>query len=177
MIIKHKYSGKSLLELRKKFGLGEKGFYDNTWWLKEKFAKDKAPKGVYEIDVSKKHTNLTYEEQKSKLKKGWDFPHPAVLAEAILTHYKNTGERLLENWYSRTSFLGSVGRHVLLGFFVSDGPGVGYWWGGRRFSGIGLSSSRKLRNLKPRKLDLNLNGKEIVIELDGIKYSAELKQK
>ena len=172
MKIKHTYSGSSLLELRKKFGIGSSGFYDNTWFLKEKFAKDKAPKGVYEIDVSKKHTNLTYEEQKSKLKKGWDFSHPAVLAEAILTHYKNTNKRLLEDWYSRTFCLDSDGDRVRLGLFGSGGLVVDGWWDDRRGSLVGLSSSWKLRNLKPRKVESfeDLNIEILKVKINGKVY-------
>lgn len=118
--IKHKFSGKSLLELKKEFDMGEKGFC-SYWWFDEPFAKEKPPKGIYEIDFSKQLTNLNYDEQKEKLPKGFDFPHPAILAEAIFTHYKKTGERLLENWWSRTSVQSSGGYFVYVGYFDSDG--------------------------------------------------------
>ena len=142
-ILKHNYSGKSLLQLKKKFGTGGEGFWNNEWWFDEKFAKEKPSKGVYEIDFEKNLTNLTYEEQKSKIKKGWKFPHPAVLVEAILTHYEKTGERLLEDWYSRTSCVVSDGFRVYVGYFASDGLFVYYYSDGDRYSSLGVSASRK----------------------------------
>ena len=143
--LKHNYSGKSLLQLRKKFGTGGKGFWDsNTWWLDEKFAKEKPPKGMYEIDFGKNLTNLNYEEQKGKIKKGWKFPHLAVLVEAMLTHYEKTGERLLEDWYSRTSSVGSRGRRVYVGGFDDFGLYVnGYDFDDCRIDHLGLASARK----------------------------------
>ena len=57
-ILRHNYSGKSLLELREEFGIEGGGFHDNDWWLKKDFAKENAPKGVYEIVASKELIDL-----------------------------------------------------------------------------------------------------------------------
>src|SRR3990167_2001766 len=106
--INHNYSGTSLNELYAKYGKNSSGFYSN-WWANEKFANEHPDKGVYEIDFAKRLENLTYEEQKAKLKEGEKFPHTAVLAEVILEYKKKTGENLLPSWYSRTSSVDSDG--------------------------------------------------------------------
>jgi len=169
--LKHNYTGSSLLELRDKFGIGKGGFYDNDWWLDEDFAKDKAPKGIYEIDFDTKLFNLTYEEQKKKLKKGWHFPQPAIIAEAILTHYEKTGERLLEEWWSRANVVASGGRRVGVGFFGSDGLGVGGYWDDCRGDNMGaLPPSRKLKSLKAGNLD---SLEDRIIELEKFKEKVE----
>ena len=144
MKIKHSYSGSSLLEIRNKFGISSNGFFDNSWFLDEPFAKEKPEVGIYEIDIEKKLTNLTFAEQKSKLEKGWDFPHPAVLVEAILTHYKSTGERLLKDWYSRTSLVDSDGYRVDVGSFDSGGLVVSVDWDIDHDDGLGLASCKKI---------------------------------
>ena len=141
--MKYQYTGKSLLDLREKYGLGKSGFYKNDWWLKEDFAKETSAEGTYEIDFENKLTKLTYIEQKKELKKGWEFPHPAVIAEAVLSHYAETGERLLENWYSRTSVLDSGGGRVSVGGFDSNGLGVYSYWADGRGCLLGVASSRK----------------------------------
>ena len=82
--IKHNYSGSSLLQLRKKFGISKAGFYDNSWWINEKFAKEKPPKGIYELNLSNDLNNLTYEEQKSKLEEGWKVAHPAIVTDLTI---------------------------------------------------------------------------------------------
>lgn len=151
--ITHLYSGKSLKELREEFGTGSSGFYNQDWYKKESLYTEKAKAGTYEIVVEKQLENLTYEEQKKKLKKGWNIPHPAVLAEAILMHYKKTGERLLKDWYSRTRSTDSDGYRVSVGYFDSGGLSVGSGWGGSRFDHVGVSASRKLKNLTPHSLE------------------------
>lgn len=137
--------GKSLLELREEYGLGESGFYGNDWWLNEDFAKEKPEGGEYEITLHHESMNLTFNEQKKKLKKGFEVIHPALLAEAILSHYKNTKERLAENYYYRTNTLVSDGGRVFVGSFGSDGLSVGGGWDGDRHSDVGLASARKFR--------------------------------
>ena len=152
--ITHQFSGKSLLELREKFGTGSSGFWDNTWWLKEDWAKEKPEVGVYGLDLSDELVDLTFDEQKKKLKKGFEVAHPAIIAEAILTHFKETGERLCENYWVRTSSIPSAyaGCVSCVGNFDENGLDVGRW-GGYRRSSLGVGASRKLRSLKPRKIE------------------------
>ncbi len=163
----HIYSGKSLVELRKQFDIGSSGFYDNSWWLKEKFAEEHPPKGKYEIDLREDLVNLTFYEQKEKLDKGFDVIHPAILAEAILTHYQKTKERLTEKLWFRTSSVAS-GYHVSIGDFDADGLNV-YYWVAYRNDNVGVSAarkftkvldSRKLESFVPLDVELKINGVE-----------------
>ena len=155
MKIKHQFSGKSLSELKEEFGMGDEGFW-GSWWFNESFAKEKPPKGVYEIDFEKQLTNLTYDQQRGKLPKGFDFPHPAILAEAILVHYKKTRERLLEDWWSRTSVQSSDGYFVYVGLFDSDGLDVPRDTRDDTDSGLGVCPSR-LVSRKLGELDTSLD--------------------
>lgn len=152
--IKHQFSGSSLLEFLDKFGTDEKGFYDNNWWKSEKFAKEKPPKRTYEIVFHPDWNNLTYQGQLKKTNKvKEEFLHPAVLAEAILTHYKKTGKRLMENWWSRTSSVDSSGFRVYVGYFDSDGLLVYNYSDDHRYDYVGVASARKFKSLKTGNLD------------------------
>lgn len=165
MLIKHNYSGKSLLELREEYGIGSVGFYDNVWWLNENFAKEKPEVGVYEIELGEDLVELTFKEQIAKLKKGFEPIHPAVLTEAILEHYKKTGERLLENLYMRTCVVDSDGNRVFVGYFGSGGLGVDSWGDGDRLSDVGVASARKLGASKIESSTL-----PETLEINGVKY-------
>lgn len=144
--MKIKTTGKSLNELYTEFGTGSKGFWSkDPWWKNESFADENPEAGEYEINVEKNLTDLTYNQQKEKIPKGFDFPHPAVLAEAILFHYKNTGERILEDWYSRTSAIDSDGDRVYVGDFDAEGLNVSYWDDSYHDDDLGVSSCRQIR--------------------------------
>lgn len=162
----------SLLDIREKYGLGSSGFYDNTWWLNEPFAKEKPEAGEYEINFHKELVNLTFDEQKKKIKKCFEVAHPAIVAQAVLKHFKETGERLCENYYVRTSSMDSDGHRVNLGGFDATGLKVNDSWGVYRCDDLAVSSARKLRNLKPRKIEplepLNFDIKEVYI--NGVKF-------
>src|SRR3990167_3841206 len=115
-------TGKSLNQLYREFGQGNGGFYSHNW--KDYSYADDVPKaGTYELDFTKRLTNKTYAEQKAEIPKGWDFPHPAIVAEAVFKHFKYTGERLLEDWYTRTS-RASDGYLVDVGEFRPKGASV-----------------------------------------------------
>jgi len=165
--IKHNYTGKSLEELWKQFGTGKKGFYDNDWWLKEDWAKEHPEKGEYEIVFHKDWNNLTYQEQLEKLGDKEEFLHPAVLAEAILEYYKKTGERLMENWYSRTNSVHSNGYHVNVGYFDVEGLGIYYDWNDDCDGDIGVSSV--LRKLKTGKIDIEDRISKLESDMDKIR--------
>lgn len=64
---KFKSSGKSLKELRKKFGTGSKGFWGQEWYLNEPFYTEKPEVKEYEIELHPEWNNLTYQEQKDKI--------------------------------------------------------------------------------------------------------------
>ena len=150
--MKFKTTGKSLLELREEYGIGKAGFYDNDWWLKQSFAAEKPKAGIYELNLSNELTSIAYSEQKAKLGKGWEVPHPAIVVEAILSHYKKTGKRLCENYYLRTSAVDSDGYRVNVGVFDSSGLSVDRGWDVSRHDDLGLSSARKLK-IEPQNLE------------------------
>lgn len=147
--LKIKTTGLSVSELYKKYGTGKGGFWSsNPWWKDEAFAKEKPEAGIYEIVVEKQLTNLTYEEQTKNIKKkGWEVLHPAVLTEAILIHFKETGEQLFEDWYSRTSDRDSDGRRVCVGIDAGE-VNVNRYWDDDRYPSLGLASARKLESLE-----------------------------
>jgi hypothetical protein len=135
-------TGLSLLEVRTKY---PDCFYNQSWYDDEAFASDKPEAGEYDIDFTSRHPGNTATEHEEILKREKaEYPHPAVLAEALCIHFKETGERLMSNWYSRTSLKGADGNRVDVGLFGADGLGVGYYWDGGRISRLGVSASRKL---------------------------------
>lgn len=173
--IKIKTSGKSLFELHKEFGIGSSGFYSSDPRLKkEAFAIEKPPKGLYEIIVSNDLHNKTYQEQVDSLPTGFEVLHPATVVEIILTHYKETGERIFEDWYGRTSSLVSHGNRVYVGSFDGEGVVVNGWGGDFADLSIGLSVGRKLP-LKSGKLEpiesLTLESRVTAIEkwIEGVR--------
>lgn len=148
-----------MLELLEIYGKGNGGFYSD-WWRDEDFAKEKPRAGIYEINFDKKFTNLTRKEQKEKIPEGFGFTHPAVILEAIFSHYKKTGERLLEDWYSRTSGRSSLGRLVLVGRSVALGVRVRFWLPDCSDVNLGAVFSRSLGNLNVDTLENRVEAAE-----------------
>lgn len=135
----------SILDLRERYGIGENGFYDKSWWLDEDFAQDKPKPGIYEINIEKQLTNMTYSKQKQKLPEGWSFAHPAVISQAILKHYEETGQRIFNDWYTRTSLTDSDDNHVGVGGFDFIGLNIYYsCCDGNCIPNLGAVPSRKL---------------------------------
>lgn len=147
-LTKIKTTGLFLLEVKAKY---PKCFFQQSWYDKENFANDKPEAGEYEFDFTSKHTNKTYEGQAEMLQKGTDFPHPAVLAEALCIHFTETGERLMADWHSRTSFFDLQGCRILIGGFDTAGFFVDqYDWDSRRDFPLGVAASRLVSgNLDP----------------------------
>lgn len=145
----HQYSGASLIKLHKKYN---DLFWSkkDPWWIKEAFAKESAPKGTYELTFDKNTVNKTYAEQTSD--KGLEVPYVAIVVEAILEHFKKTGERICEDWYVRTSSVVSDGDRVHVGHFAGEGLLVNGCWDDDRHSVLGLASARNLK-LEPGELD------------------------
>lgn len=164
-----KTTGKSLNELRKEYGVGSGGFFCNDWWLTEKFADEYPEVGTYEVDWMKPEKKM-WDEQVKDLKEGFKPMHPAVLAEIILSHFKKTGERLCEDWYSRTSAVDSVGDRVVVGYFDSGGLSVYYdAWDGSRGVSLGVASARKSGILNTRGIEPleSLRILSIMVEIGG----------
>lgn len=172
-ITKIKTTGLSLNEVRQKY---PDCFYKQIWYNKERFANENPEAGEYEFYFDNIFKNQTYQEQALSLQiqgNGFDFPHPAVLAEALCIYFKETGERLMSDVYSRTSLLDSDGDRVSVGGFDADGLYVGRYWDDGRNSGLGVSASRKvdIGNLEP--LDPIESLKVRILELEKFKSKVE----
>lgn len=152
--MKYLYTGLSLKELKAKYGTSSSGFYLQNWYDEEPFFTEKPPKGTYEIDLGEDLVNLTYQEQLGKLKKDFTPIHPAILVEFILSHYKETKERLLENIWVRTSSLASDGLRVVVDGFGSQGLDVYERSDDYRNAYLGLASCRMDTKKKQTKKEI-----------------------
>ncbi|OGZ20684.1 MAG: hypothetical protein A2654_00105 [Candidatus Nealsonbacteria bacterium RIFCSPHIGHO2_01_FULL_43_31] len=133
----------SILEIRGK--VDSKLFYDQSWYNKESFAKERGEVNwqlVRKTPVDNS-TSKNWLEQQVMLGKDDEVPTAQVMIYTIIGHYIATGERLFENTYVRTSSVDSGGRRVGVGVFGSEGLGVDSWWDGYRVGDIGVSSARK----------------------------------
>lgn len=74
---------------------------------------------------------------------GGETPSSQVMAYTIIGHYMNTGERLFENTYVRTSCKGVFKNHVRVGFFNSKGLTINYGWDDLSESDLGLASVQR----------------------------------
>jgi hypothetical protein len=177
---KFQYSGKSLAEIKKE---NPKLFYDQNWYEKYDWFIEKLEPAKYEIKLEPELNNLTYQEQKAKLEEGFDFIHPAILAEFLIEHYKKTGKKLMENWYSRCSVVYSNGNYVHVGDFDSKGLNVDHYYEGycNNINGIldycslGISSSKKLKSLKSKYKERWINNPSPIDNLEILKKLQEAK--
>jgi hypothetical protein len=149
-IKKFNISGLSILELREKYKIGNGGFYPQSWYDNEAFAKDRPEPGVYEINFGEDTRNKTFEEQKANLEKGFEVAHPAIILEAVLQHYAETEEYLLKDYYVRTSLLAADGLRVSVGYCAAEGVGVDHWDDVHRGAYVGVGACRKSK----KKLEL-----------------------
>jgi len=136
----------SILDVRAKVK-DESGrlFYDQSWYNKESFAKDKGEIGwrlVRKTPVPDS-TSKNWDEQQALLDKSEETPSAQVMVYTIIGHYLATGERLFENVYVRTGSVDSDGRRVRVGGFDQHGLFVNLWWDGSRNGLVGVSSARK----------------------------------
>lgn len=136
-------TGLTLREVKNKY---PDCFYNQSWYDAESFMDDKPEAGTYEFDFTSQRLGNTYVEHTEALKReGMEFPHPAVLAEALCIHFKETGEGLMSNWYSKTSLLGSGCDRVSVGGFGAGGLYVTYgFWDDRRDSILGVVGVKKV---------------------------------
>jgi hypothetical protein len=136
----------SLLDVR---GIAKKStqtlFYNQDWYDKQAFAKDKGEVGwqlVRKTPIANS-TSKTWNEQQALLSKDEETPTARIVVYTMIGHFLATGERLFENIYVRCVDLDSGGRHVSVGHFDEDGLGVDSYWGGNRHDIIGVASARK----------------------------------
>lgn len=136
----------SILDIRAKVK-GElwQAFFNQDWYNKEAFAKDRGEIGWHLIRKTpvENSTNKTWSDQQALLGKDDETPKARVCVYTIIGHYKATNERLFEKIWVRCSDLGSVGDRVSVGVFDGKGLFVGNDWGGSRDGHLGLASARK----------------------------------
>ncbi len=135
----------SILEIRGKVERKLFYGYEDAWYNKQAFAKERGETSwqlVRKTPVNNS-TSKNWEEQQALISKEDEVPTPQVMVYTIIGHYLATGERLFEHIYVRTSFVVSDGFRVYVGSFDSDGLSVGSYWDDRREGGLGVSSARK----------------------------------
>ena len=136
----------SILDIRGLFK-DQSLFYEQDWYNKEKFAKDKGQLGwqlVRKTPVPGS-TNKIWAEQQALLAPDEQTPAARVVVYTIIGHFKATGERLFKDVYVRCSDLGSDGVRFSVGCFVRSGLFVDCR-DGHHYVNIGLSSSPKFEN-------------------------------
>lgn len=119
--------------------------YDQSWYNKEAFAKDRGEIGWHLIRKTPvdNSTNKTWNDQQALLGKDDETPKAQVMVYAIIGHYKATNERLFEKVWVRCSDLDSDGVRVSVGNFDAEGLDVNDCWGDSRGDCLGLASARK----------------------------------
>ncbi|MEK7193431.1 MAG: hypothetical protein AAB652_01435 [Patescibacteria group bacterium] len=136
----------SILEIRGKVATqASRLFYDQDWYNKQAFAKEKDEtewKLVRKTPVANS-TSKTWPEQQALLATNEETPTARVMVYTIIGHFLATGERLFKKIYVRCSDVGSDGYRVRVGHFDSDGLHVAYLWVGFRNDDIGVSAARK----------------------------------
>jgi len=136
----------SICDLRSKVANNTKTlFYKQDWYDNQAFANDKGETSwrlILKTPVVNS-TNKNWEEQQPLVASDEEVPTAQMMVYAIIGHYLNTGERLFEDVYVRTSNLDSYGGHVSVGDFDDGGLGVDDNWDSYRSSVLGLSVARK----------------------------------
>lgn len=133
----------SVLEIRGK--ADSKLFYDQSWYNKESFAKERGEASwqlVRKTPVDNS-TSKNWQEQLALIGEEDEVPTAQVMVCTIIGHYLTTGERLFEHIYVRTSSVDSDGGRVGVGYFDSHGLDVDVCWGDTRSGILGVSSARK----------------------------------
>ena len=90
-----------------------------------------------------KSLNKKWDAQQKLLSETEQVPNAAEMIWFIITYYKVRGVRLFQNVYVRTSSVPSSYSCVHVGRFSGGGLGIGYRWGDRSRSRLGVSASRK----------------------------------
>ena len=120
-------------------------FYNQDWYDKQAFAKDKGEVGwqLVRKEPVANSTSKNWNEQQALLSKDEETPKARIVVYTMVGHFLATGERLFEKVYVRCSDLGSGGRRVRVGRFDARGLRVDRWDGDYRYDDIGVSSARK----------------------------------
>lgn len=144
------FPGGSLLDIRKKHG----GFYSQSWYVSEEFAKKKIPEGTWTVQLEPVEGSFskTWAEQQALIPEGAVVPPAAVFAYALLEYRKENDEHVLPGYqHLRCSDIDAGGNHVCVGV-DSGSVFVDNRWDSNRHSDLGLAAAWK-GALKPRNLD------------------------
>jgi hypothetical protein len=123
-------------------------FYQQDWYVKQPFAKDKGEIGWQLIRKTQvpSSSSKNWNEQRSLLGRDDKTPTAQVLVYGIIGHYLHVGERLFRTHYVRTLSLGTETDRVLVGRFNVRGLRIYDYWDGYRYSDVGISCARKAIN-------------------------------
>lgn len=136
----------SILDIRGKAERGLFYSYEDAWYNKQSFAKDKGSMGwqLVRKTAVENSTSKNWNEQQALLSKDEETPKAQVMGYTIIGHYLATGERLFEKLYVRCVDLDSGGGRVSVGSFDAKGLYVDDWSDSARNEALGLSSARKM---------------------------------
>ncbi|MEK7209601.1 MAG: hypothetical protein AAB670_01610 [Patescibacteria group bacterium] len=137
----------SILEIRGKVVQDQRLFYEQDWYNKQAFAKEKGETGwqlVRKTPVNDS-TSKTWQEQQALLGNNEETPTARVMVYATIGYFLSTGERLFEEVYVRCSDLDSGGDRVGVGVFDGSGLDLSYSWDGFRGGSLGLAASLKFQ--------------------------------
>ena len=119
-------------------------FYNQDWYNKEAFAKEKGEIGWQLVRKTpvENSTSKNWSDQQALLSKDDETPKAQVVVYTIIGHFLATGESLFEKVWVNCSDLDSDGYRVIVGHFDAKGLHV-YNWGDDRHEQLGLASARK----------------------------------
>lgn len=144
------FPGGSLLDIRKKHD----GFYTQSWYVSEEFAKKKIPNGTWTVQLEpvEGSSSMTWAEQQALIPEGAVVPPAAVFAYALLEYRKENDEHALPEYQDlRCSDIDAYGDHVYVGVY-SESVLVSYDWDSHRGSDLGVAAAWK-GTLGPGNLD------------------------
>lgn len=133
----------SILDVRSK--VDSELFYDQSWYNKESFAKERGEVSWQLVRKTpvENSTRKTWDEQQALLSDKEETPTARVMVYTIIGHYLAASERLFESTYVRCSDVGSRGGRVFVGYFCRHGLRVSSNWDDSRSGSLGVASVRK----------------------------------
>lgn len=124
---------------------GQRMFYDQDWYNKQAFAKERGEIGWHLVRKTPvaNSTSKNWQDQQALLDKTEETPRARVMVYTIIGHFLAIGERLFEKVYVRCMDVGSDGDRVYVGIFDAGGLIVNNYWDEGPDDRIGLASARK----------------------------------
>lgn len=125
-------------------------FDSNKWWLNESedsWAAKRVKAGHHLLNLQLRFTDRNWQEQEediARLGEDCERAQETAVAEAVLSIFMTSRERLFDTTYHWGNGIDSSGARVLVGRFNSDGFFVGYDRLGDSSSAIGVVVARKL---------------------------------